>query len=60
MASKRTIGTGLLVVGVILLIVSLGADLIGLGGGARFGGQQIVGAIAGVILIVAGVIYSRR
>jgi hypothetical protein len=60
MASKRTIGTGLLVVGVILLIVSLGADVIGLGGGTRFGGQQILGAIAGVILIVAGVIYSRR
>lgn len=60
MASKRTIGTGLLVVGVILLIVSLGADVIGLGGGARFGGQQILGAIVGIVLIVAGFVYSRR
>ncbi len=60
MASKRTIGTALLVVGVILLIVSVGADTIGLGGGGRFGSQQILGTIAGLILIVAGFIYSRR
>lgn len=60
MANTKTVGTVLLVVGVILLIVSLGADAIGLGGGARFGGQQILGAIAGIILIVVGVVYSRR
>ena len=60
MANTKTVGTVLLVVGVILLIVSLGADVIGLGGGARFGGQQILGAIAGIILIVVGVVYSRR
>ena len=60
MTSKRTIGIALLVVGVILLIVSAGADVIGLGGGGRFGSQQILGTIAGLILIVAGVVYSRR
>jgi hypothetical protein len=60
MANKRTIGTGLLVVGAILLVLSLGADVIGLGGGGRFGGQQILGAVAGIILIVAGFVYSRR
>lgn len=60
MANKKTIGTVLLVAGVILLIVSLGADMIGLGGGGRFGSQQILGAVAGVILLVAGFVYSRR
>ena len=60
MANKKTIGTVLLVAGVILLIVSLGADVIGLGGGARFGSQQILGAVAGIILLVAGFVYSRR
>jgi len=60
MANKKTIGTVLLVAGVILLIVSLGADVIGLGGGGRFGSQQILGAVAGVILLVTGFVYSRR
>lgn len=60
MASTKTIGTGLLVVGVVLLIASLGADVIGLGGGGRFGGQQIAGTAAGIILILVGLIYSRR
>lgn len=60
MANKKTIGMVLLVVGIILLVVSLGADVIGLGGGARFGGQQILGTVAGIILIVAGFVYSRR
>lgn len=61
MANTKTIGTVLLVAGVILLIVSLGADVFGLGeGGTRFGSQQILGALAGIILIVVGVVYSRR
>lgn len=60
MANKKTIGTVLLVAGVILLIVSLGADVIGLGGGGRFGSQQILGAVAGIILVVVGFVYSRR
>jgi hypothetical protein len=61
MANKKTIGTVLLVAGVILLVVSLGADVFGLGeGGARFGSQQILGAVAGLILLVAGLVYSRR
>ena len=60
MANNKTIGTILLVAGVILLIVSLGADVIGLGGGGRFGGQQILGAVVGVILLLAGFVYSRR
>ena len=61
MANTKTIGTVLLVAGVILLIVSLGADVIGLGeGGTRFGSQQILGAIAGILLLVVGFVYSRR
>ena len=60
MANNKTIGTVLLVVGVIVLIVSLGADVIGLGGGVRFGSRQILGSVVGLILIAAGFVYSRR
>ncbi|HKY56343.1 MAG TPA: hypothetical protein VJM08_18645 [Anaerolineales bacterium] len=60
MANNKTVGTILLVAGIILLLVSLGADAIGLGGGGRVGGQQILGAVVGVILLVAGFVYYRR
>ena len=60
MANNKTIGTVLLVAGVILLIVALGADVIGLGGDARFGVRQILGTVVGIILIGAGFVYYRR
>ena len=57
MANKRTMGIVILVVGVILLVVSLGADVFG--GGTRFGIRQILGTVVGIILIAAGFVYSR-
>lgn len=60
MADKRITGAILLVAGIILLIVSLGADVIGLGAGGRFGAQQILGLIAGLLLIFVGLIFPRK
>ena len=62
MGNKKTIGVALLVVGVIVLIVSLAADAIGLGGAiGAFGYKQIIGAVVGVIVAVVGfVLYSRK
>ena len=61
MGNKKTIGTVLLVVGVILLIVALAADALGIGGAVGFGYKQIIGAVVGVIVAVVGfVLYSRK
>jgi hypothetical protein len=61
MGNKKTIGTVLLVVGVILLIVALAADAFGIGGASGFGYKQIIGAVAGVIAAVVGfVLYSKN
>ena len=61
MNNKKTMGIALLAVGAIMLIVSLAADVIGIGGAVGFGYKQIVGSIAGVIVVVIGfVIYSRK
>ena len=61
MGNMKTIGTVLLVAGVILLIVALAADALGIGGAVGFGYKQIIGAVAGVIVAVVGfVIYSRK
>ena len=54
MGNKKTIGIALLAVGVVLLIVSLTADMIGIGSSvAGFGYKQIVGTIAGVISYIS-------
>ncbi|HEU0297189.1 MAG TPA: hypothetical protein VFR47_30895 [Anaerolineales bacterium] len=61
MGNKKTTGIALIVVGVVLLIGSLAADAIGIGGFAGFGYQQIIGAVAGVIVAIVGfVLYSRK
>ena len=61
MGNKKTIGIALLVVGVVLIIGSLAADAIGIGGAAGFGYKQIIGAVVGVIAAVVGfVLYSRK
>ena len=60
MSGKKTISIALLVVGVILLIGSLTADLMGIGGSPGFGYKQIIGAVAGVIGIIAGFVSRSK
>jgi hypothetical protein len=61
MGNKKTIGIALIVLGVVVLVVSLAADAIGLGGAPGFGYRQIIGTIVGVIVAVVGyVLYSRK
>jgi len=60
MTKKRT-SYALIISGVILLIVSLGADIIYLGGDLNsFGWKQITGSAAGLILLVIGIILRVR
>jgi hypothetical protein len=50
----------LLAVGIIVLIISLGADPIGIGSHVGFGYLQIAGTVAGVIGIVVGLVLTLR
>jgi hypothetical protein len=52
--SKRTLAVVLIVLGVVLALVSLAADVLGIGNGTGFGWKQILGTIVGVLLVVAG------
>jgi hypothetical protein len=52
--SKRTIGLGLIVLGVILLIGSLAVDALGMGTAPGIGWKQLTGAGIGVILVIVG------
>lgn len=61
MNNRKTIGIVLLAVGAVLLIGSLAADAIGIGGAPGFGYKQIIGTIVGVLMAVGGfVLYSKK
>ena len=55
MQNRRRLGVALLFLGGVILIVSAGADVIGLGKAATaFGTKQIVGSVAGAAVAVVG------
>ena len=53
--SKKTIGFVLIALGAVITVVSLGADVIGIGNRQGFGWQQSLGTAIGVIVIVVGI-----
>jgi hypothetical protein len=55
----KTVGTVMLVVGIVLLILSLARDLV-LAWNAVFGPLQIVGAIAGTIIAIVGLVLILK
>ena len=53
--NNKTLGTVLLIAGVILLLASLTADVIGVGEAPdAFGIRQIVGAVIGIVAAAVG------
>jgi hypothetical protein len=60
MGNKKTIGIALIVIGAVVLVVSLAADAIGIGGAPGFGYKQIIGTVAGVVIAVIGYYYYSR
>ena len=59
--STRNIGIAILVIGILVILISLLADVIGIGATAGvFGWRQILGAGVGVLVILAGIVISRR
>ncbi len=60
MGGKKIAGIALLVVGLLVLILSLIADLVGIGGSPVFGYKQIIGSVAGVAAIAVGLFLALR
>jgi len=59
MGGKKTVGIVLLVVGIVVLLLSLLAYPLGLGGPA-FGPRQIAGTIAGAVVTVVGLVLTLK
>ena len=57
--SKKTIGIGLIVLGVIFAILSLAADSIGLGAEPGIGYKQLTFACVGVIVALVGALVMK-
>jgi hypothetical protein len=57
--SKKTISLLLIAGGLILLVLSLGADIIGIGAKAGFGWKQLTGTVAGLAALGYGYWMSR-
>jgi hypothetical protein len=60
MKNKKTIGIVLMVAGVVLLIGSLVADLLGIGNAPGFGLYQVIGSAVGVVVAAAGLVLFLR
>ena len=58
--SKRAPGIVLLVLGIVVLLVALGADVVGLGNASAFGTKQIIGVVAGVVIGAVGITLLAR
>ncbi len=60
MGGKKTVGIVVLVVGIVVLLLSLVADPIGIGGHPGFGRYQIVSIIVGAIVTVVGLVLTLK
>ncbi len=60
MSTTRLIGLFLLVGGIVLLLISLSADVIGLGLDPGFGYQQMGGTLAGAVAAIMGGLLYRK
>ena len=57
---KKGLGSILATIGLIVLVVSLFADLLGIGGYPGLGAKQIVGALVGLGLCISGYWVHRK
>ena len=61
MSGNRALGTVVLVVGLVVLLGSVLADIVGLGASPLvFGYRQLAGSAAGLVLVVIGAVLYWR
>ena len=60
MRGKRIAGIVLLTVGILILVLSLGVDIIWIGRTPGFGPYQIGGTIVGAIVMIVGAVLTFK
>ncbi|OGP93251.1 MAG: hypothetical protein A2157_20130 [Deltaproteobacteria bacterium RBG_16_47_11] len=57
---KKKLGSILTGIGIVLLLVSVFADPLGIGGYLGFGYKQIIGAVLGIVIGIIGALLYRK
>lgn len=57
---NRPLSLGLVALGLLVLVIFLGADALGIGEGTAIGWKQISGAVVGILIAGIGVLGLRR
>jgi hypothetical protein len=57
---RKRLGSLLIGVGIVLLLVSVFADPLGIGGYPGFGTKQVIGTILGIVIVVIGMFLYRK
>ncbi len=57
--SRTTLAVVIVIVGLIIIAVSLGAGYIGLSPSTLIGTRKLIGGLIGLIVVVAGIVLSR-
>jgi hypothetical protein len=57
---QKIVGSVLLIVGIVLIVASLLADVVGVGAQPGIGGRQTTGLILGIVIGIAGFVLRRR
>ena len=58
--SKKTIGYILIALGVVGLVVSLAADILGIGREPGFHGTQLLGVVLSLVIALVGFWFARK
>ena len=58
--SRKVLSLNLLVLGIVVLLVALGADLVGLGSGPFLGSRQAAGTAFGAVVAAVGVVLRAE
>ena len=60
MLDKLNAATVVVIIGAGLLLISLLADVLGIGDDPGFGSQQTMGSLAGLVILATGVYLTRK
>ncbi len=57
---KKGLGVALIIIGIIILLISLLADPLGIGGYPGIGTKQTIGIIIGLVICIVGLFLRRK
>jgi len=57
---RKTLGLIIIIIGIIILLISLFADSLGIGGYPGIGTKQTIGIVVGLVICIIGLLLCRK